>query len=205
MTEVTVGKFANILLIVLAVVIILTIALGYWSQLKEGVMGFLGVETEEEEIHEGNIQAEKEFQNLLKDIERCKETTEINCGCTFNTNNFNSNHLILASSKEVKIIDIGKMRKKTVVKDENAGFVLETSELEDLNCLYDKNFKKIKATPARIFFDKETPYFHRYIDFFQNKIRFNEFPINIAYPLYKKSSNEICWVSEKVQNIKECK
>ena len=153
-------KIAEILFIALALFIIVVIISGYGTLLKESIMGFLGFETELEITHEENIQAEKEFENLLNHIEKCENFRDIICGCTFNTKNFNEKHMILATKDELRLMNIRNLYKNDIIKDEYAGILIKKGDVKNINCYFDKNLKKIDVNIARIFFDKKKLYLY---------------------------------------------
>lgn len=210
-------KIAEILFIILVLIIISSVIFGYSTTLKESIMKFFGFKTESETIHEGNIQAEEEFKNLLDHVEKCSKSKDATCGCTFNINNFNKNHLIISHVSYLELRIITNIKKSEVIKDVNSGTLREKADIKNTNCFFDKNLKKVDVPMARIFFDEEKPYLDTSItstSIFKiawetGKQTFggksSRKYINKDYPLYKNSKEEICWLSEKAQNIKECK
>ena len=197
-------KIAEILFIVLALLIIITVMFGYSSTLKESIMKFFGFETESERIHEQNTQAREEFENLLNHIEKCKSSKDTSCGCTFNIKKFDKNQIIMSRNVNIQVIDVTNSEKDEIIKRVNFGIPLETSEIKNTNCYFTEKLEKKDVNVARIFFDKEKPYLHSV-----GKVLFipwqKEVKLNTGYPLYKDSKGNLCWLSEKATEISECK
>lgn len=212
----SIESMVKILFVVLVLVILIVIVSGLYGQtIKDGIKKIFKIETESEKIHEGNIQADKEFEGLLENIEECKKSKNINCGCTFNINNFKENHMILSTIENLKLIDMGNLDKDDVIKSTKAGNTREEYDIKNTNCFFDKNLKKNEIPVARIFFDKEKPYMdksiliHRTYQVFIEGIkqifgtRSKEY-LNSKYPLFKDKEGNLCWLSEKAKNIKDC-
>ena len=196
-------KIAEILFVIFALFIIIFVIFGYGSQLKENIMKFFGFKTESETIHEQNIQAQEEFKSLVNHLEKCQESKDTNCGCTFNIKRFNKNQMILSRTINLQVIDITNTEREEAIKKVSFGIPLETSDIKNTNCYFDEKFEKNNVDVARIFFDKEKPYLHTLGKFlfipWQGTVN-----LNIDYSLYKDSKGNICWLSEKAQSVKEC-
>ena len=203
----SIRKIAEILLVLISLFIIIAVIFGYGTQLKgsiEKFLGkFLGFETEEEKIHNQNIRAQEEFKNLINHIEACKNSKDNNCGCDFNVKTFNKDQMILSRTVSLEVIDITNTEKNEIRKKVSFGIPLEKSDIKNTNCYFDEKFEKKEVDVARIFFDKEKPYLYT-----TSKFLFipwgGTITLSTEYPLYKDSKENICWLSEKVKNIKEC-
>lgn len=198
----TIGWVGLILVLIFLVTLILGVTNLYGGS-KELIKKLLGEKTEQEITHEQSIQAEKEFESLINNLEKCKESKNINCGCIFNIKNFNKNQLILSRVLDIELIYIANIEKADVIKEVKSGILVKKADIKNTNCYFDENFKKNDVTVARIFFDKEKPYLHKLSKFLFIPWQSTE-TLNTEYPLYKDSKGSICWLSEKAQNLNEC-
>ncbi|MBS3134853.1 hypothetical protein J4406_00565 [Candidatus Woesearchaeota archaeon] len=196
-------KIAEILFIILALLIIIIIIFGYGTQLKESIQKLFGIKTESKTIHEQNIQSQEEFKNLMNHVENCKNSKDISCGCTFNIKKYNQNQMILSRTIDLQLVDITNTKKEEAIKEFNFGIPLEKADIKNTNCYFDKDFEKNDVNVARIFFDKEKPYLHSVKKLLLIPWQ-TEIYLNTEFPLYKNPKGNICWLSEKAQNIKEC-
>jgi len=201
----TIGTTARIIFITIVLVLLIGFLLNAYGGPKEAIKQLFGGETESEISHEENVQAEKEFKNLVKNIGNCERARKTDCGCTFNIKNFNRNNIILAQKSDLRLINIGNMKRSDIIKDVEAGILMKKEDIKNLNCYFDRNIKKIDIPASRVFFDKEEPYIHTTgktlgIPWFTG----GTVDLNPNYPLYKNSQGEICWLHKRVDNIKEC-
>ena len=189
-----------ILVLIVVVIIITAISPLYRETFVNGIKKIFGEDLESEILHEKNIQAEEAFNIVKENVEKCKSSLRNKCGCSFNTNNFNENHMILSTNSEIRLVNIGKIERKELLKDLNQGNLIKNIDIKNTNCFFNKRLKKETLSLGKIFFDGAPYLYEKRGWIFQKDKRY----LNIDYPLYKNLNGDICWTSKEVQNVKSC-
>ena len=201
---VTIKKLAGILLVFLILFILWGILTNLYGQTFEGgIKKLLGEKTESEVTHEQNTQAKNAFENLKKQIEKCQNSKDENCGCLVNLNQFGNNHLINFSDNEIKLIDIKNIRDNS---KEGEGIQMDHADIK-LNCYWNNNFEMEEF--SRIVFANEKAYVFKGVwGWTSISGRGNSYYFTHNFNLLK-INNKLCWLTDKVkenkiQSIKEC-
>ena len=137
-----VSQIAGIILILIVLVILVVSLTGLYGQtFKDSIKKIFGVQTEAEEYHETNVKSETYFENLVVDIQKCKNSQKNNCGCELDLSGFGPNHLIRTKKEQMEILDIGKIEDESIY-DKDGVLLVESTDIKNMDCIFDKNLKK---------------------------------------------------------------
>lgn len=93
-----------------------------------------------------NKDAQSSFNNLVKDIEACKNSKDINCLCYTSLAGFDKVHKLEIGNSEIKLLNI---------KDNNV-ITMNKKAIQDFNCYYTENSVEVE-NPLTIEFDESQP------------------------------------------------
>lgn len=181
---ITIRKIAEILFILLVLFTLLFMFIGYGTLIKESIMKFLGMETKSEITEEKNIQAKRAFENLKKQIKKCQDSTDNNCGCLINLNKFNNNYKISFDDSKVRLLNIKNIRK------EETGLQMDHFN-KKLNCYWNNKF--IENSFTDILFNPKPFILKEKKLWWDSKYKFTH-DFNIL-----KRNNKLCWLTDQVK------
>lgn len=207
-----VSQIAGIILILIVLVILVVSLTGLYGQtFKDSIKKIFGVQTEAEEYHETNVKSETYFENLVVDIQKCKNSQKNNCGCELDLSGFGPNHLIRTKKEQIEILDIGKIGDESIY-DKDGVLLVESADIKNMDCIFDKNLKKTDDKIMAIFFHKDSPEItyveSNFWDRLLSKVSKREFhtvkkEVDKQYKLYK-TDKDTCWLQETGKTFPSC-
>lgn len=196
------GFFSTIVKIIIILLLILLIAnflgINLWKLGKSA----LGLTEDFVPIQYTEIdnQAKKTFDNMVRDIEECKNSKNKSCGCNIDLSGYYKTHILWFEANEIKLLNIKNIGNIKLTKDSGIT-IASNDQLKNLNCFLKGNFKE--ETFNYIYFKEENPKI-----WITNLLRTDP-TIYTEFQLYKTEAGKLCWLTNKLNknefsNIKEC-
>jgi len=187
----SIGSFAKILFILIVLLILFLGITNYYGGVNEIIKKMLGEKTDIEISHEENVQVEKDFEILEKQIKKCKDSIEKNCGCLVDLSKFTSDYRIDFTDNEIKLITMRNQRSEGI----------QMSHFnEKLNCYWNNNLKDNDFT--RMPFENEEPYIFKEVAIWTSITgRGNAFYFTYDFNILK-INGKMCWLTDKVNEDK---